>query len=69
MTLRAAYVGEDGFVTFLYALLRLGVIDRAELRGWLALHGFVLRLVEPPLDRGDGAPDRLIELLIEDLGP
>ena len=64
MTLRAAHLGEDGFITFLYALVRLGVIDRAELRGWLGLHGAVMRATEPPLDTGSGVPDGLIERLL-----
>ena len=68
MTLRAAHVGEDGFVPYLYALLRLAVIDRAELRGWLALHGSVLRAIEPPLDQGDGVPDAVVVRLLEEAG-
>ena len=57
-------LGGPGFVPYLYVLLRLGVIDRAELRGWLALHGAVIRAIEPPLDTGSGVPDRLIERLL-----
>ena len=65
--LRAAHVGGDGFVPYLYGLLRLGVIDRAELRSWLAFHGAVIRWTEPPLDTGGGVPDGLIALLLQDM--
>ncbi len=63
----ARRLGEDGFVTFLKELQRLGVLQHPELLGWLALHGRVLRIIEPPLDTGDGVPDGLIELLLKDL--
>jgi hypothetical protein len=64
--LRAAHLGEPGFVSFIYELQRLAVIDRAELRGWLELHGSVLRSVEPRLDRGQGVPGRLVERLLQE---
>ena len=54
----ARRLGDGGFVNFLKELHRLGVLQHAELLDWLALHGSVLRATEPPLDRGDGVPDR-----------
>lgn len=66
--LRAARVGTDGFVPFVYALLPLGVIDRAELRAWLELHGSLLRAVEPPLDQGNGVSDAVVARLLEEAG-
>lgn len=65
--LRAAHLGGDGFVTFLYGLQRVGVIDRAELRGWLGLHGAVIRAVEPPLDTGDGVAPGVVAWLLKDM--
>ena len=53
----ARRVGEEGFLTYVKALHRLGVLQHPELLNWLALHGHVLRATEPPLDAGDGLPD------------
>lgn len=60
-------VGEVGFLAYVKALQRLGVLRHAELLNWLTLHGHVLRATEPPLDTGDGVPDSLIAMLLEDL--
>lgn len=63
----ARRLGEEGYVTFLKELQRLGVLQHAELLNWLALHGSVLRATEPPLDTGGGVPDSPIALLVKDV--
>jgi hypothetical protein len=64
--LRAAHLGEVGFLEFVLELGRLGVLDSEEALAWLRLHGDVLRVSEPPLDRGDGVPDGLVEWLLRE---
>lgn len=63
----ARRLGEEGFLTYVKALQRLGVLQHAELLNWLTLHGHVLRATEPPLATGDGVPDSLIAMLLQDL--
>jgi hypothetical protein len=64
----ARRLGEGGYVPFLKELHRLGVLQHAELLTWLELHGRVLRMVEPPLDGGDGVSYlRVDELRLREL--
>lgn len=64
MTLRAAHVGEVGFLEFVHALERLGVLDRNERLAWIQFHGAALRASGAPLVSGHGVPDGLVERLL-----
>ena len=64
----ARRLGEEGCVTFLKELHRLGVLQHADLLAWLELHGRVLRVIEPPLDLGDGVPHGVVEALLQEAG-
>ena len=66
--LRAVRVGEEGFVRFLCDLRRAGVLDTDEARGWLALHGSVLRWTESPLDDGETLNEEAFQELERVLG-
>jgi hypothetical protein len=53
MTILVAHpLGHVGFVSFVKALHRLGVLDHDELLGWRRLPGQIIRLLETPLDDG-----------------
>ena len=67
--LQARGVGEPGFTAYVKQLQRHGVLSREEVRGFLALHGAVLRSSGLPLDRGDGVPDELLDRLRAEFGP
>jgi hypothetical protein len=66
VTLVARTVGEEDFVRFLVALRRLGVIDRTEKVRWLALHGAVIRAIEPPLEDDSGFDEAAFAALAEE---
>ena len=63
----ARRLGEPGFVTFLSALVELGVLSPAEKRRWLALPGAVVR-TEPPLDDGERFDEEELRALAHELG-
>ena len=63
----ARRLGEEGYVVFLKELHRLGVLQHAELLGWLELHGRVLCAIERPLDLGDGVPGVVVDELLRGL--
>jgi hypothetical protein len=66
MPLRATHVGEVGFLEFVHALERLGVLDRNERLAWIQFHGAALRASGTPLDTGHGVPDGLVDRLLEE---
>ena len=68
MTLIVREVGQPGFVSYLHQLRRLGVLSQPEVLRWLALHGSVIRLVEPPLDDGSGIDEQVFADLAGELG-
>jgi hypothetical protein len=68
MTLVSREVGQVGFVTYLHALRKLGVLSQPEVLGWLGLHGAVIRRSEAPLDDGSGLDEQALAGLLRDLG-
>lgn len=64
----ARRLGEPGYVRFVKRLAELGVLDREERRGWIALHGAVLRATEPPLDDGTGPDEQALTALVAERG-
>jgi hypothetical protein len=63
-----AQVGLEGFTSFLGLLVRLGVLTPKEKRGWLGLHGAVMRATLPPLDDGTGINEEEFEALVREVG-
>jgi hypothetical protein len=57
--IRARELGQEGFVSYLKALRRIGVVDDEEALAWLRLHGWALRASGIPLDEDEGSLDDL----------
>lgn len=66
--IRAAHVGEFGFVRYLHELRGLHVLSQDEVLAWLRLHGAVTRMVEPQLDNGERLNEEAFEELERELG-
>jgi hypothetical protein len=60
-------VGDEGFIRFVRALGRLGVLNGDEVRAWHSLHGATMRAALPPLDAGDGIPDAELGALVQSI--
>jgi hypothetical protein len=67
VTLKSRHVGEMGFASYVCELRRLRVLSRSEVRSWLALHGAVIRLSEPPLELDSGVDEDASEALAREL--
>jgi hypothetical protein len=65
--IRAARLGDPGFVSFVLRLHVEDVLDHNELIAWLHLHGAVMRATLPPLDTGEGIPEDALRTLQEEI--
>ena len=64
--MKAARLGESGYVEFLHEVFWLGVITSEELIDHLALHGAVLRL-DPALNDGMGVDEDALAGILRNL--